>query len=247
MNQDYGLWPLVALDSVVMIVFAASFFHPRTKRDWRAMGGYSAFMVALFTEMYGAPLTIFLLSGWLGSRFPALKATHRGGHLWNDLIGWQGDPHMSPFHLASYVGIGGGFWLIAAAWRHLHTAAQNGELATAGPYAWVRHPQYLGFLLVMAGWLLQWPTIPTVAMFPILAVVYARLARSEEHEVEVLFGPQWSAYANRVHRYLPHRPPDHRSGPSAGGEPAGPLREEAHHASPQRQSPVRRGDQELRH
>jgi len=196
------------------------------------MGGYSAFMVALFTEMYGAPLTIFLLSGWLGSRFPALKATHNGGHLWNDLIGWQGDPHMSPFHLASYVGIVGGFWLIAAAWRHLHAAAQSGELATTGPYAWVRHPQYLGFLLVMAGWLLQWPTIPTVAMFPILAVVYARLARSEEHEVEVLFGPQWSAYANHVHRYLPHRPPDQRPGPPAGGLPVRPLREEAHRASP---------------
>jgi protein-S-isoprenylcysteine O-methyltransferase Ste14 len=227
MNQDYGLWPLVALDSVVMIVFAASFFHPRTKRDWRAMGGYSAFMVALFTEMYGAPLTIFLLSGWLGSRFPALKATHSGGHLWNDLVGWQGDPHMSPFHLASYVGIVGGFWLIAAAWRHLHRAAQKGELATTGPYAWVRHPQYLGFLLVMAGWLLQWPTIPTVAMFPILAVVYARLARSEEHEVEVLSGPQWSAYADHVHRYLPHRPPDQRPGPPAGGQSTRPLREDA--------------------
>jgi protein-S-isoprenylcysteine O-methyltransferase Ste14 len=230
MNQDYGLWPLVVLDSAIMILFAASFFHPHTKRDWRALGGFSAFMVALFTEMYGAPLTIYLLSGWLGSRFPALKATHSGGHLWNDLTGWQGDPHMSPFHLASYVGIGGGLWLIAAAWRHLHAAAQHDQLATTGPYAWVRHPQYLGFLLVMAGWLLQWPTIPTVAMFPILAVVYARLARSEEREVEALFGPQWTAYATQVHRYLPHRPPNQRPYPPAGSEGAQPLRMENRHA-----------------
>ena len=206
MNSDYGLWSLVILNSVLMIFFAASFFHPRTKRDWRAMGGYSAFIVALFTEMYGAPLTVYLLSGWLGTRFPALKATHSGGHLWNDLIGWKGDPHVSPFHLASYAVIGGGFWLIAAAWTRLHTAAQQDRLATDGPYAWLRHPQYLGFLLVMSGWLLQWPTIPTLLMFPVLAYVYARLARSEEGEVAVAFASQWTVYAARVHPYLPHRP-----------------------------------------
>lgn len=206
MNQDYGLWPLVVLDSAVMIIFAFSFFHPKSTRDWRALGGFSAFMVALFTEMYGAPLTIYLLSGWLGSRFPALQATHSGGHLWNDLIGWTGDPHMSPFHLASYAVIGGGFWIIAVAWRHLHSAAQDGRLATTGPYAWLRHPQYLGFLLVMAGWLLQWPTIPTLFMFPILAFVYARLARSEEREVAASFGAQWTDYASQVPRYFPRRP-----------------------------------------
>lgn len=206
MNQDYGLWPLVVLDSTVMIIFAFSFFHPKSTRDWRALGGFSAFMVALFTEMYGAPLTIYLLSGWLGSRFPALQATHSGGHLWNDLIGWTGDPHMSPFHLASYAVIVAGFWIIAVAWQHLHAAARNDRLAATGPYAWLRHPQYLGFLLVMAGWLLQWPTIPTLLMFPILALVYARLARSEEREVATSFGAEWANYATRVPRYLPRRP-----------------------------------------
>ena len=207
MNQDYGLWAVVVFDSLFMIVFAASFFHPRTKRDWRAMGGYSAFIVALFTEMYGAPLTVYLLSGWLGSRFPRLKATHSGGHLWNDLIGWKGDPHLSPFHLASYGVLIGGFWLISAGWNVLHAAAQRDELAITGPYAWLRHPQYLGFLLIMIGFLLQWPTIPTLVMFPILAWIYARLARSEEREVAAHFGAEWQAYAARVHAYLPHHPP----------------------------------------
>lgn len=206
MTQDYGLWSLVVLNSALMIAFGLSFFHPRTKRDWRAMSGYSAFIVALFAEMYGAPLTVYLLAGWLGERFPALQATHSGGHLWNDLIGWQADPHISPFHLASYVLIGGGFWLIAAAWQVLHRAAQAGVLATTGPYSWLRHPQYLGFLLVMAGWLLQWPTIPTLVMFPVLAWVYARLARSEEREVAREFGTAWAAYANRVRAYKPVRP-----------------------------------------
>lgn len=202
-DAAYGLWPLVILNTVLFAFFAVSFFHPRTKRDWRAMGVFTAFLVALFTEMYGIPLTIYLLGSWLGSQFPQLRDTHAGGHLWNDLIGWTGDPHLSPFHLASYVAIGGGFWLIAVAWRHLHDAAREDRLATTGPYARVRHPQYDGFLLVMIGFLLQWPTIPTLIMFPILVVVYARLARSEEREVAKRFGEEWGTYAARTPAFLP--------------------------------------------
>lgn len=168
-DAAYRLWPLVILNTALFVLFAVGFFHPRSKRDWRAMGVFTAFLVALFTEMYGIPLTIYLLGSWLGSRFPLQRDTHAGGHLWNDLTGWTGDPHLSPFHLASYVAIGAGFWLIAVAWRHLHQAAQDGRLATTGPYA--RGPQYDGFLLVMIGFLLQWPTIPTMIMFAILVFV----------------------------------------------------------------------------
>lgn len=206
-DTGYGLWPLVVLNTALFALFAASFFHPRTGRDWRAMGAFTAFLLALFTEMYGIPLTVYLLSGWLGSRFPALQATHSGGHLFNDLIGWTGDPHLSPFHLASYVLIGAGFWLIATAWRVLHDAARTNQLAVAGPYARVRHPQYDGFLLIMIGFLLQWPTIPTLAMFPILTMVYLRLARAEEHEVENNFGDIWRDYAQRTPAFLPRRRP----------------------------------------
>ena len=206
MDQDYGLWPLVIINSLVLIVFAGSFFHPRSQRDWRAMGAYSAFIVALFTEMYGAPLTIYLLSGWLGSRFPALQPTHSGGHLWNDLIGWQGDPHVSPFHLASYAVLAAGFWLIATAWTQLLRSAREDRLATTGPYAWVRHPQYLGFLAIMVGFLLQWPTIPTLVMFPVLVYVYWRLARTKEREVAVRYPNEWPTYAAQVRRLRPRRP-----------------------------------------
>lgn len=115
--------------------------------------------------------------------------------MWNELIGWGGDAHVSPFHLASYVFIDGGFWLIAAAWHVLHTASPRGELATTGPYARVRHPQYDGFLLIVIGFLLQWTTIPTLVMFPILVLVYMRLAKSEEREVAARFGEQWRVYA----------------------------------------------------
>ncbi len=199
-----GLWVLVVINSVIFIAFALSFFHPRTGRDWRVMGAYSAFIVALFTEMYGFPLTIYVLSGVLGSRFPALVPTHAGGHLLNDLIGWQGDPHLSPFHLASYVVMGAGFIVLARAWPVLWRAQREGRLATTGPYAAVRHPQYAGFLLIMAGFLLQWPTLLTLVMFPILLVAYARLARAEEREVRAAFGPAYEEYAAATPRFIPH-------------------------------------------
>jgi protein-S-isoprenylcysteine O-methyltransferase Ste14 len=222
-GQAYGLWPLVVLNTVVVAVFAASFFHPRTGRDWRVMGGFTAFLVALFTEMYGAPLTVYLLGSWLGSRFPQLRATHAGGHLWNDLIGWKYDPHLSPFHLVSYLLIGAGFWLIAAAWRVLHQAAQQGTLAVGGPYAHVRHPQYDGLLLIMTGFLLQWPTIPTLAMFPVLVAVYLRLARHEEHEVAGRLDEPRAAYAARTPSFIPRCHPAPRSDadePRLAGPPA---------------------------
>ena len=203
-GDAYGLWSLVLVNSAIFILFGVSFFHPRTRRDWRAMGAFSAFIVALFTEMYGFPFTIYLLSGWLGNRFPALSLTHSGGHLWNDLIGWTGDPHLSPFHLASYVFIGAGFWLIAAAWRVLWVAQRADLLAVRGPYARLRHPQYAGFLLIMVGFLLQWPTLATLAMFPVLVFVYRRLAIGEEREVSRAFGDAWDAYASGTPRCLPH-------------------------------------------
>ena len=203
-DYGYGLWFLVAVNSAVLIIFAFSFFHPQSGRDWRAMGAFSAFIVALFTEMYGFPLTVYLLSSWLGSRFSALTFTHANGHLLNDLVGWTGDPHLSPFHLASYVLIGGGFWLIASAWGALHEAQRNGRLATTGPYARIRHPQYAGFLLIMVGFLFQWPTIPTLFMFPVLAFAYWRLAIGEEREVHRAFDREWEAYAAHTPRFIPH-------------------------------------------
>ena len=204
-DSGYGLWPLVVINTAVILIFAASFFHPRSGRDWRAFGVFSAFIVALFTEMYGVPLTIYLLSSSLGSSFLGLDLTHNGGHLWAELSGWGGDPHLSPFHLASYVLIIGGFWLMAAAWRVLYAAQRRGELAVSGPYAHLRHPQYLGFILIMIGFLLQWPTIPTLVLFPVLLVVYRRLAIAEEGEVRSRHGADWDAYAQQTPRFLPRR------------------------------------------
>lgn len=211
MSTDYGydLWWLVILNSLVFIVFAFSFVRPRTKLDWRALGAFSAFIVAMFTEMYGFPLTIFLLSGWLGSSAGVDLLTHNSGHLWQDLTGWRGDPHLSPLHLLSNVLIAGGFILLYQAWRVLYAAQASHRLATTGPYARVRHPQYLGFLIIMAGFLLQWPTLLTLLMFPVLVVVYLRLARKEEHLMESEFGAAYAAYRRQVPGFFPrfgHRP-----------------------------------------
>ena len=200
----YGLWLLVIVNSAIFIAFAFSFAHPKTKRDWRSFGAFSAFIIALFTEMYGFPVTIYLLSGWLGSRYPQIDLlSHDVGHLWYTLLGFKGDPHLNPIHILSNILIFGGFIVLAAAWRVLHAAQQSGKLATTGAYARVRHPQYDGFILIMFGFLLQWPTILTLAMFPVLLVMYRRLASSEEKEVRAAFGKEWEEYAARTPAFFP--------------------------------------------
>lgn len=200
----YGLWSLVIINSLVFIIFAFSFAKPQTKRDWRSFGAFSAFLVALFTEMYGFPLTIYLLSGWLSSRFPGVDfLAHDSGHLLEVLFGWRANPHFGPFHLLSSVFIGGGFILLASAWNVLYAAQREHRLARTGPYSYVRHPQYVGFVAIMLGFLLQWPTLVTLILFPILVYMYARLARREEQEVIAEFGEEYRRYMRATPAFLP--------------------------------------------
>lgn len=201
---SYGLWSLAIINMAVFIMFAFSFTKPRTSRDWRSFGAFSAFLVALFTEMYGFPLTIYLLSGWLGSRYPGMNVlSHNMGHLWQTLLGWQGDPHFDPLHILSNVLIFGGFFLLAKAWDKLYRAQRAHELAMTGPYASVRHPQYIGFIVIMLGFLVQWPTIITLVMFPILVTMYVRLARREEREALAEFGEAYARYAAVTPAFFP--------------------------------------------
>ena len=200
----YGLWPLVIINAAVFIIFAFSFTKPRTARDWRSFGAFSAFLVALFTEMYGFPLTIYLLSGWLASRYPGVDLLgHNSGHLWETLLGTKGDPHISPLHIVSYIVIFGGFSLLSAAWKVLYAAQRTHTVALSGPYARIRHPQYVGFVLIMFGFLLQWPTLITLIMFPILVTMYTRLARREERESLAEFGEEYARYAAVTPAFIP--------------------------------------------
>lgn len=207
MNTDspaYGLWPLVAINVVIFVIFALSFYKPRTARDWRSFGAFSAFLVALFTEMYGFPLTIYLLSGWLASRYPGIDLfSHNNGHLIQTLLGWKGDPHLSPLHWLSDGLIAGGFILIGSAWSVLYQAQRTHQVAASGPYAYLRHPQYAGFIIIMLGFLIQWPTLITLIMFPLLVIMYVRLARREENESLAEFGETYEKYAAQTPAFMP--------------------------------------------
>jgi len=205
-GDAYGLWTLVVLNSAIFIIFAFSFTKPKTSRDWRSLGAFSAFVVALFTEMYGFPLTIYLLSGWLQTRFPQTNVfSHDAGHLWNTLLGWNVNPHFDPLHILSNLVIFGGFIMLASAWRVLHAAQQTGELAVDGLYARMRHPQYVAFVVIMFGFLLQWPTLPTLIMFPVLVWVYVRLARREEEAAIAEFGDRYRVYMATTPPFVPNR------------------------------------------
>ena len=205
-SDGYGLWWLAVLNAAVFILFAWSFFQPVTRRDWRSLGLYSSFIVALFAEMYGFPLTIYLLSGWLTTRFPGVNwLTHDAGHLLEMLFGWRANPHLGPFHLLSFALLFSGFALLARSWPVLFTAQQEKTIAVTGPYARVRHPQYDGFILIMLGFLLQWPTLLTLLMFPILVFAYTRLARSEEKDALARFGQEYRRYMEATPAFLPRR------------------------------------------
>jgi protein-S-isoprenylcysteine O-methyltransferase Ste14 len=204
--SGYGLWPVVAVNSLVFIIFAFSFSRPRSCRDWRTFGTFSAFMVALFTEMYGFPLTIYLASGWLGSRYPEIDLfSHDVGHLWYTLLGLTGDPHLNPVHELSSWLIMGGLIFLAITWSYLYKAQHRGTIATSGPYAYVRHPQYAAFITILFGFLLQWPTILTIVMFPVLVYMYVSLARREEQEALAQFGQAYADYAAVTSGFFPFR------------------------------------------
>ena len=76
-------------------------------------------------------------------------------------------------------------------------------MAQTWPYTRVRHPQYVAFVLIMFGFLLQWPTLPTLILFPILVTVYAKLAKHEEQEVLEEFGLAYRDYQAHTPAFVP--------------------------------------------
>jgi protein-S-isoprenylcysteine O-methyltransferase Ste14 len=203
-SPAYGLWGLVIINSIIFIFFAFSFFKPQSKTDWRTLGGFSAFVLALFVEMYGFPLTIYLLSGWLAKQYPQIDFfAHENGHLLHTLFGFNGNPHFDILHIFSNIFIFAGFIILSSSWKILYYSQKNKTLATLGPYRYIRHPQYAAFSMVMFGFLIQWPTIPTLVMFPILVYSYIRLSLKEEAQVEKEFGNIYRDYAAKTPRFFP--------------------------------------------
>jgi methanethiol S-methyltransferase len=197
----YGLWSLVAFNALFFLFFILSFLAPVRGREWRSLGVTTAFVVALFTEMYGFPLTIYILTAVLGNRYPALNPfSHASGHLWVTLLG-GGATMMTVIHLLSNGLMLTGLIIMGAGWWKIHRA--RGSLVMNGLYRWVRHPQYSGLFLITIGLLIQWPTIVTVLTFPVLVAMYVRLARREEHEMEAFFGGKYRLYKASTPAFFP--------------------------------------------
>ncbi len=180
-----GRWDLVVASIVLFAAFLL-FIPFRKKVGWRAHGAYTSFIIALFAEMFGFPLTIYFISSYFG------RISFQ-----NDFLSYMNSTGM-PIGL---IITGFGLLLVVAGWRPIYRAKE--ELVTKGVYHYVRHPQYVGLLLVTLGWLIHWPTIPTLVMWPILVVMYYRLAKQEEKEMEERFGERYLLYKENVPMFIP--------------------------------------------
>ena len=199
----YNSWIVVAISIGLFLLFTLSFLIPRRKREWRSAGVYSAFIIALFTEMFGFPLTIYILTSALGNRYPAIDPfSHINGHLWVALSGGSTAVWVLVMTISG-LAILGGLIVIGVAWKQIHKA--KGGMVTSGLYRLVRHPQYFGIFLITVGFLIQWPTIITAAMWPVLAVMYYRLARREEKGMLAEFGERYFKYKQVVPMFIPNR------------------------------------------
>lgn len=202
MQNDYGQWWLAIFNIFLFGYFIKEAFRPVTKVDWRSFRMIMAFIIALFLEMYGFPLTIFLLTSVFGNRL-GIDLSHNSGHLLNDFLGFRGDPHFSPPHILSYILVIGGIILLGKAWKVLYESTKKHVLATSGPYTYIRHPQYLAFIMIIVGFLLQWPTLITLLMAPILIWQYIRLGQVEDKQMLTRFGHEYEAYRQKIPGYFP--------------------------------------------
>ncbi|GJL61716.1 MAG: isoprenylcysteine carboxyl methyltransferase [Nitrospirales bacterium] len=194
-----GTWALTA----VMVIIASWILYrhvaPQRWREWARVGLVQAFIIALYAEMYGFPLTIYLLSGFLGFDIPWL---HQSGHLWATLFGWGHTGAMLEM-LFGYAIVFFGISLLIEGWREVYQATQAKRLATNGLYGLVRHPQYTGIFLAIFGQLIHWPTLPTLALFPVVVWAYYRLAKKEEQEMIEKFGAEYRSYQKSVPMFFP--------------------------------------------
>lgn len=197
----YGNWIAVIGSTVFFLVFTLGFLTPIKSRDWRSHGIFTAFIISLFTEMFGIPLTIYFLSSVFGVQV-GLSGTD--GHMLANLLSrlgvWNLNTGVIIVMIVSTVLIIIGLWLIYQGWKTIHNSK---DLVTKGIYANVRHPQYLGIMLITGALLIQWPTLPTLVMWPLLTLMYYRLAKREEGEMEGKYGNRYQKYKHEVPMFLP--------------------------------------------
>lgn len=196
-----GTWGLTLVMVVIVSWVLYRYVAPQGWKEWSRAGLVQAFIIALYAEMYGFPLTIYLLTGWLGIEIPWL---HQSGHLWAALFGW-GDLGAMVEMLVGYTVVFIGISLLIEGWREVYLATQEGRLATDGLYGLVRHPQYTGIFVAVMGQLIHWPTIPTLVLFPVIVWAYYRLSKREEQQMLDKYGPQYAIYQQQVPMFIPKR------------------------------------------
>lgn len=195
-----GAWALAIIMIVVISWFLYRYLAPKTWREWANAGVVQAFIIALYAEMYGFPLTIYLLSRYFGLDRPNLNAS-----LWSTLLG-LGETGMMIAMLLGYAFVFLGIGIFFQGWRQVHRARQQNRLVTDGLYRFVRHPQYTGLFIALFGeGIVHWPTLFSVGLFPIIVFAYVRLAKKEEQRVLKEFGEEYEAYQQRVPMFIPRR------------------------------------------
>lgn len=193
-----SVWGLAAIMIVVASWVLYRYLAPKTWREWAGTGLVQAFIIALYAEMYGFPLTIYLMV-----RFFGLDGANLNASLWSSLLG-VGELGMLIAMVLGYALLFVGIGLFAQGWRELYRAQKEKRLATGGLYALVRHPQYTGLFIGLFGeGIVHWPTIFSVALFPVIVLVYWLLARSEEKRVLEEFGDEYRTYQRRVPMFIP--------------------------------------------
>lgn len=193
-----GVWGLAAIMIVIGSWVLYRYLAPKTWREWASAGLVQAFIIALYAEMYGFPLTIYLMV-----RFFGLDRAHLDANLWSTVLG-VGELGMLISMVLGYALLFVGIGLFAQGWRQLYRAQKDKRLATNGLYALVRHPQYTGLFVALFGeGVVHWPTIFSVALFPVIVLVYWLLARREEKRVLEEFGDEYRAYQRRVPMFIP--------------------------------------------